>query len=272
MSKINWQFHSTSQQGFWKQMQLQYFWEAVQTETGLCLMKHSYPRGYCNLFQAGIRRPWECPVGAGLCWAVQCCCRTVWALSSPTCTGCWGCSGFCFQPGRCSLVWWKVPVHGSVGIRGSLRSPLTQAILFFCISRLWRMLTMLICLFCGGAHCLWAKRWKEKVGLGGQSYLYKLQYWHNIHSKYLLNIDSKSMQSERHWDQRLHWYWNDWVHNIWLQLSKFIANDLIMVFHFAVSQGLIKFHPKQQYCLTAECIEAGKQQFYPLNCIVIIVR
>lgn len=105
------------------------------------------------LFQAGIRRPWECPVGAGLCWAVQCCCRTVWALSSPTCTGCWGCSVVHFQPGRCSLAWWKVPVHSSVGIRGSLRSPLTQAILFSCISKLWRMLTMMNCLFHGGAHC-----------------------------------------------------------------------------------------------------------------------
>uniref|UniRef100_A0A672U093 Phosphate regulating endopeptidase X-linked n=1 Tax=Strigops habroptila TaxID=2489341 RepID=A0A672U093_STRHB len=39
--------------------------------------------------------------------------------------------------------------------------------------------------------------------------------------------------------------------------SKFTINDLIMVFHFAVSQGLIKFQPKQQYCLTSECIEAA---------------
>lgn len=29
-------------------------------------------------------------------------------------------------------------------------------------------------------------------------------------------------------------------------------------FPFAVSQGHIKFYAKQQYCLTPECIEAGK--------------
>jgi len=42
MSKMKWQFHSSCQQGFWKQTRIQYFWEPVQTGIVLCLIKHSH--------------------------------------------------------------------------------------------------------------------------------------------------------------------------------------------------------------------------------------
>lgn len=105
------------------------------------------------LFQAGMRRPWEGPVGAGCagqCSAAagQCGHHSSGQLWKP-CRG-WGhLSMLHFQP-------WKVqscPEQGpcpwqSIGIRGSLRSLLSLAILFSCVSKLWSMITMWIV-------CMW---------------------------------------------------------------------------------------------------------------------
>ncbi|OWK63769.1 Phosphate-regulating neutral endopeptidase, partial [Lonchura striata] len=43
-----------------------------------------------------------------------------------------------------------------------------------------------------------------------------------------------------------------------IALGVFVSGTVVLgTALFLVSQGLIKFHPKQQYCLTAECIEAA---------------
>lgn len=61
-------------------MQSQYFWETIQTETGLCLIKHSYPCAHCNLLCSRLELGDAGKVLLMLGCAGQCCCRAVWAL------------------------------------------------------------------------------------------------------------------------------------------------------------------------------------------------
>lgn len=213
-----------------------------------------------GLFQAGTRGPWRRPVGAGSCR------RRVQQGSAIPAAG-QGLEEPCRRwPGgsalRCQL--WKVhlrrmlattinwsrwcsPPGWSGGTPGaaqtsSERQPLLRA-------------------------TYEQRQRKEKAGTGGENYL----LWAcGVYLIYVLTVLNRCRQRCIR-GQSLCWHLNDQVRKIWLQWSKLITNDLIMVFHFAVSQGLIKFHPKQRYCLTSECIEAGKQQFYFLYYIVIIV-
>uniref|UniRef100_G1NP86 Peptidase M13 N-terminal domain-containing protein n=1 Tax=Meleagris gallopavo TaxID=9103 RepID=G1NP86_MELGA len=52
-----------------------------------------------------------------------------------------------------------------------------------------------------------------------------------------------------------------------IALGVFVAGTVALgtILFWVISQGLIKFHPKQQYCLTAECIEAAAAVLSKIN-------
>lgn len=68
-------------------------------------------------------------------------------------------------------------------------------------------------------------------------------------------------------------YWEAWTVGQCLAYVPrwiFLDGGLLQVNHlfwsvFAVSQGLLSFQAKQEYCLKPECIEAGKSVFHPVS-------